>query len=134
MFPYFKSFRLWFKIEIVGYWIWMQHTCELRSYTTWTPKGITVGQYSRFIPRICSMYDNYQGMLLFRPFRRWLGCWKWHATNPLVYQQLFIRFFSFQVFDIWSGQTRNTFRGHYENVNCCWFSIQDQVRWYLSQF
>ncbi|KAF9600686.1 hypothetical protein IFM89_011357 [Coptis chinensis] len=31
-----------------------------------------------------------------------------------------------KAFDVWSGRTFLTFRGHYENVNCCWFSSQDQ--------
>ncbi|KAF5179693.1 Wd repeat-containing protein atcsa-1 [Thalictrum thalictroides] len=31
-----------------------------------------------------------------------------------------------KAFDIWSGRTSMTFRGHYEKVNCCWFSSQDQ--------
>ncbi|KAF8406201.1 hypothetical protein HHK36_008286 [Tetracentron sinense] len=31
-----------------------------------------------------------------------------------------------KAFDVWSGQTSLTFRGHYEYVNCCWFSSQDQ--------
>lgn len=31
-----------------------------------------------------------------------------------------------KAFDIWSGRTSFTFRGHYECVNCCWFSSQDQ--------
>ncbi|XP_057776561.1 WD repeat-containing protein ATCSA-1-like [Salvia miltiorrhiza] len=31
-----------------------------------------------------------------------------------------------KVFDIWSGQTKCAFRGHYENVNCCWYNAQDQ--------
>ncbi|KAK6130806.1 hypothetical protein DH2020_035447 [Rehmannia glutinosa] len=31
-----------------------------------------------------------------------------------------------KVFDIWSGQTKSTFRGHYENVNCCWYNALDQ--------
>ncbi|KZV31577.1 DNA excision repair protein ERCC-8-like [Dorcoceras hygrometricum] len=30
-----------------------------------------------------------------------------------------------KVFDMWSGQTKWTFRGHYENVNCCWYNEQD---------
>ncbi|XP_073281580.1 WD repeat-containing protein ATCSA-1-like [Primulina huaijiensis] len=30
-----------------------------------------------------------------------------------------------KVFDMWSGQTKGTFRGHYENVNCCWYNTQD---------
>ncbi|KAM7266480.1 hypothetical protein ACFE04_004377 [Oxalis oulophora] len=29
-------------------------------------------------------------------------------------------------FDIWSGTTCQTFRAHYESVNCCWFNSQDQ--------
>ncbi|KAG7972204.1 hypothetical protein I3843_07G172000 [Carya illinoinensis] len=29
-------------------------------------------------------------------------------------------------FDVWSGKTSLTFRGHYEYVNCCWFSSQEQ--------
>ncbi|XP_050364394.1 WD repeat-containing protein ATCSA-1-like [Argentina anserina] len=31
-----------------------------------------------------------------------------------------------KAFDMWSGRTALTFRGHYEHVNCCWFSSQDQ--------
>lgn len=31
-----------------------------------------------------------------------------------------------KAFDLWSGRTYRTFRGHYECVNCCWFSSQDQ--------
>ncbi|KAL8487667.1 hypothetical protein ACS0TY_023673 [Phlomoides rotata] len=31
-----------------------------------------------------------------------------------------------KVFDIWSGQTKCSFRGHYENVNCCWYNAMDQ--------
>ncbi|XP_012838785.1 PREDICTED: DNA excision repair protein ERCC-8 isoform X1 [Erythranthe guttata] len=31
-----------------------------------------------------------------------------------------------KVFDIWSGQTKSTFRGHYENVNCCCYNALDQ--------
>ncbi|XP_062022617.1 WD repeat-containing protein ATCSA-1-like [Rosa rugosa] len=31
-----------------------------------------------------------------------------------------------KAFDMWSGRTALTFRGHYEHVNCCWFSLQDQ--------
>ncbi|KAK3029782.1 hypothetical protein RJ639_038224 [Escallonia herrerae] len=31
-----------------------------------------------------------------------------------------------KAFDVWSGKTRLTLRGHYENVNCCWFNAQDQ--------
>ncbi|KAK9270016.1 hypothetical protein L1049_025589 [Liquidambar formosana] len=31
-----------------------------------------------------------------------------------------------KAFDLWSGKTSMTFRGHYEYVNCCWFSLQDQ--------
>ncbi|XP_008220328.1 PREDICTED: DNA excision repair protein ERCC-8 [Prunus mume] len=31
-----------------------------------------------------------------------------------------------KAFDMWSGKTSLTFRGHYEHVNCCWFSLQDQ--------
>ncbi|CAK7347424.1 unnamed protein product [Dovyalis caffra] len=33
---------------------------------------------------------------------------------------------SVKAFDVWSGKTHVTFRGHYEYVNCCWFSSQDQ--------
>ncbi|KAI4337054.1 hypothetical protein L6164_015511 [Bauhinia variegata] len=33
---------------------------------------------------------------------------------------------SVKVFDMWSGNTRTTFRGHYECVNSCWFSVDDQ--------
>ncbi|KAK4779370.1 hypothetical protein SAY86_006898 [Trapa natans] len=33
---------------------------------------------------------------------------------------------SVKAFDFWSGKTFMTFRGHYENVNCCWFSSRDQ--------
>ncbi|TQE03297.1 hypothetical protein C1H46_011109 [Malus baccata] len=31
-----------------------------------------------------------------------------------------------KAFDTWSGKTSLKFRGHYEHVNCCWFSSQDQ--------
>ncbi|KAJ9186832.1 hypothetical protein P3X46_002361 [Hevea brasiliensis] len=31
-----------------------------------------------------------------------------------------------KAFDVWSGMTSMTFRGHYEYVNCCWFNSQDQ--------
>lgn len=31
-----------------------------------------------------------------------------------------------KAFDLWSGKTSMTFRGHYEYVNCCWFSSQEQ--------
>ncbi|KAL6215400.1 hypothetical protein ACLB2K_014830 [Fragaria x ananassa] len=31
-----------------------------------------------------------------------------------------------KAFDMWSGRTALKFRGHYELVNCCWFSLQDQ--------
>ncbi|OVA09378.1 WD40 repeat [Macleaya cordata] len=31
-----------------------------------------------------------------------------------------------KAFDVWSGQTSKTLRGHYEYVNCCWFSSLDQ--------
>ncbi|XP_021889609.1 DNA excision repair protein ERCC-8 isoform X2 [Carica papaya] len=31
-----------------------------------------------------------------------------------------------KAFDIWSGKTSLTLRGHYESVNCCWFNSQDQ--------
>ncbi|KAK8584958.1 hypothetical protein V6N13_138900 [Hibiscus sabdariffa] len=31
-----------------------------------------------------------------------------------------------KAFDVWSGKMSLTFRGHYESVNCCWFSSQDQ--------
>ncbi|KAL6504586.1 WD repeat-containing protein ATCSA-1 [Orobanche hederae] len=31
-----------------------------------------------------------------------------------------------KVFDIWSGQTKCNLRGHYENVNCCWYNALDQ--------
>lgn len=33
---------------------------------------------------------------------------------------------SIKAFDLWSGQTSMTFRGHYECVNCCCFNAQDQ--------
>lgn len=33
---------------------------------------------------------------------------------------------SIKGFELWSGQTSMTFQGHYECVNCCWFSEQDQ--------
>ncbi|CAL5418050.1 unnamed protein product [Camellia sinensis] len=33
---------------------------------------------------------------------------------------------SVKVFDMWSGKTVLSFRGHYEHVNCCWYSSQDQ--------
>lgn len=31
-----------------------------------------------------------------------------------------------KAFSVWSGETMMTFRGHYENVNCCWYNVQDQ--------
>ncbi|KAK6939723.1 WD40 repeat [Dillenia turbinata] len=31
-----------------------------------------------------------------------------------------------KAFNVLSGKTSMTFRGHHENVNCCWFSSQDQ--------
>ncbi|CAK9155431.1 unnamed protein product [Ilex paraguariensis] len=31
-----------------------------------------------------------------------------------------------KAFDVWSGKTMLTFRGHYEYVNCCCYSAQDQ--------
>ncbi|GMH03188.1 hypothetical protein Nepgr_005027 [Nepenthes gracilis] len=31
-----------------------------------------------------------------------------------------------KAFDVWSGHTLLTFQGHYEYVNCCWFSAEDQ--------
>ncbi|KAL5559176.1 hypothetical protein UlMin_035387 [Ulmus minor] len=31
-----------------------------------------------------------------------------------------------KAFDMWSGKTSQTFRGHYEYVNCCWFNSLDQ--------
>ncbi|KAK4559845.1 hypothetical protein RGQ29_008862 [Quercus rubra] len=31
-----------------------------------------------------------------------------------------------KAFDVWSGNTSQTFRGHYEYVNSCWFSSQEQ--------
>ncbi|XP_077230665.1 WD repeat-containing protein ATCSA-1-like [Tasmannia lanceolata] len=31
-----------------------------------------------------------------------------------------------KAFDIWSGRTSMKFHGHYECINCCWFSSQDQ--------
>ncbi|KAL3505054.1 hypothetical protein ACH5RR_034895 [Cinchona calisaya] len=31
-----------------------------------------------------------------------------------------------KAFDMWSGKTMLNFRGHYENVSCCWYSAQDQ--------
>ncbi|KAI8548578.1 hypothetical protein RHMOL_Rhmol07G0283500 [Rhododendron molle] len=33
---------------------------------------------------------------------------------------------SVKVFDVWSGKTVQTFRGHYEHVNCCCYNLQDQ--------
>ncbi|XP_043688041.1 WD repeat-containing protein ATCSA-1-like isoform X1 [Telopea speciosissima] len=33
---------------------------------------------------------------------------------------------SVKAFDVWSGQTSLTFRGHYEYVNCCSFNSQEQ--------
>lgn len=29
---------------------------------------------------------------------------------------------------MWTGKTSLTFSGHYEGVNCCWYSFTDQVR------
>nr|GMC50506.1 DNA excision repair protein ERCC-8 [Ipomoea batatas] len=31
-----------------------------------------------------------------------------------------------KAFDLWSGKAMMNFRGHYENVNCCWYNAQDQ--------
>ncbi|XP_050212417.1 WD repeat-containing protein ATCSA-1 [Mercurialis annua] len=31
-----------------------------------------------------------------------------------------------KAFDVWSGNTSMTFRGHYEYVNCCWYNSEDQ--------
>ncbi|GAV56576.1 WD40 domain-containing protein [Cephalotus follicularis] len=31
-----------------------------------------------------------------------------------------------KAFDVWTGRTSLSFRSHYECVNCCWFSSQDQ--------
>ncbi|CAI9116015.1 OLC1v1017059C1 [Oldenlandia corymbosa var. corymbosa] len=31
-----------------------------------------------------------------------------------------------KAFDFWSGKTVLSFRGHYENVNCCWYHTEDQ--------
>jgi DNA excision repair protein ERCC-8 len=31
-----------------------------------------------------------------------------------------------KVFDVWSGKTMLTLRGHYESVNCCWYNPHDQ--------
>ncbi|KAK9109740.1 hypothetical protein Sjap_017800 [Stephania japonica] len=31
-----------------------------------------------------------------------------------------------KAFNVWSGETFQTFQGHYEVVNCCWFNPQDQ--------
>ncbi|XP_057974174.1 WD repeat-containing protein ATCSA-1-like [Malania oleifera] len=33
---------------------------------------------------------------------------------------------SVKAFEMWSGRTSMTFRGHYEHVNCCWYSSQEQ--------
>lgn len=33
---------------------------------------------------------------------------------------------SVKAFDLWSGNTSATFRAHYDSVNSCWFSVQDQ--------
>ncbi|KAJ4970097.1 hypothetical protein NE237_003196 [Protea cynaroides] len=33
---------------------------------------------------------------------------------------------SVKAFNVWSGETSLTFRGHYEYVNCCWFNSQEQ--------
>ncbi|KAJ3687434.1 hypothetical protein LUZ61_016598 [Rhynchospora tenuis] len=33
---------------------------------------------------------------------------------------------SLKAYDVWSGTTINTYRGHYESVNCCFFNAQDQ--------
>ncbi|KAJ4772283.1 Transducin/WD40 repeat-like superfamily protein [Rhynchospora pubera] len=33
---------------------------------------------------------------------------------------------SLKAYDLWSGTTINTYRGHYESVNCCFFNAQDQ--------
>ncbi|KAF2324261.1 hypothetical protein GH714_011374 [Hevea brasiliensis] len=39
-----------------------------------------------------------------------------------------------KAFDVWSGMTSMTFRGHYEYVNCCWFNSQDQKLQLSQQF
>lgn len=31
-----------------------------------------------------------------------------------------------KAFEVWSGKTSLTFQGHYEHVNCCWYSSPDQ--------
>ncbi|CAH9144911.1 unnamed protein product [Cuscuta epithymum] len=31
-----------------------------------------------------------------------------------------------KAFDLWSGKAVMNFRGHYENVNCCWYNSQEQ--------
>lgn len=33
---------------------------------------------------------------------------------------------SVKAFDVWSGKTNMTLQGHYEYVNCCWYSTHDQ--------
>ncbi|KAJ1696022.1 hypothetical protein LUZ63_012720 [Rhynchospora breviuscula] len=33
---------------------------------------------------------------------------------------------SLKAYDLWSGTTINSYRGHYESVNCCFFNAQDQ--------
>ncbi|XP_071711684.1 WD repeat-containing protein ATCSA-1-like [Rutidosis leptorrhynchoides] len=33
---------------------------------------------------------------------------------------------SVKAFDMWSGKTSMKFQGHYESVNCCWYSNHDQ--------
>nr|XP_043615601.1 WD repeat-containing protein ATCSA-1-like [Erigeron canadensis] len=33
---------------------------------------------------------------------------------------------SIKAFDVWSGKTNMTLQGHYEHVNCCWYSTHDQ--------
>ncbi|KAL6844348.1 hypothetical protein ACP4OV_026021 [Aristida adscensionis] len=35
---------------------------------------------------------------------------------------------SIKAYNLWSGTTFQTFRGHYELVNCCYYNAQDQVR------
>ncbi|PWA93059.1 transducin/WD40 repeat-like superfamily protein [Artemisia annua] len=52
------------------------------------------------------------------------------ATQLAVTQDSAIVFLpcmtSVKAFDVWSGKTNMTLQGHYEYVNCCWYSSHDQ--------
>nr|GEY51224.1 DNA excision repair protein ERCC-8-like [Tanacetum cinerariifolium] len=52
------------------------------------------------------------------------------ATQLAITQDSAIAFLpcmtSVKAFDVWSGKTNMTLQGHYEYVNCCWYSNHDQ--------